>query len=235
MYSLNFFKRKAVKFGLRLALLTVIHNLAAPRPDYLPMSSNDELILNVVSIIVQTAMKQPNGRAASIHQLLTAFGGQHCLTSIGVMSPLVGANVEKFARNKVQESLWYSPRLSSSLPWTLNGNSGKQVYVYCQACNSETPDLWPLSLYHRGETMSSFRKCVCCQKGQWQKEPFNLQLGLMLEICPQITLHLYWVQIQNEKRTVSSFAAWHHKNHLFKVIWCAFWEIIQRAVLNLLI
>lgn len=234
MYSLNFFNRKAAKFGLRLALLTVIHNLAAPRPDYLTMSSSDELILNVVSIIVQTAIKQPNRRAASIHQLLTAFGGPHCLIFIAVMSPLGEANVEKFARNKVQVSLWHSPRLSSQ-PGTLNGNSGKQVYVYCRACNPETPDLWPLSLYHSGETMSSFRKCVCCQKGQWQNEPFNLQLGLILEICPQITLHLYWVQIQNEKRTVSSFAAWHHKKHLFEVIWCAFCEIIQRAVLNLLI
>lgn len=105
MYSLNFFNRKAAKFGLRLALLTVIHNLAAPRPDYLTMSSSDELILNVVSIIVQTAIKQPNRRAASIHQLLTAFGGPHCLIFIAVMSPLGEANVEKFARNKVQVSL----------------------------------------------------------------------------------------------------------------------------------
>lgn len=61
-------------------------------------------------------------------------------------------------------TLTFTPLISSSLPWPLNGNSGKQVYVYCQGCNPEIPDLWPVSLFHRGNNELIQEMCLLSKK-----------------------------------------------------------------------
>lgn len=157
------------------------------------------------------------------------------MTFIGVMPALDGANVQKFARNKIQASLWHSLRLSSSLPWPLNGNSRKQVYVYCQGCNPETPDLWPVSLFHRGNNELIQEMCLLSKKNSdrmnhlsyslvwyWRfvlrspwtctESKFKMGKELAPPLLPDIT------------KTICS--------KLFDVQFC---EIIQQTVLNLLI
>lgn len=102
---------------------------------------------------------------------------------------LCGRSQRCWTRNKVQTSLWHSRRLSSSLPWTLNGNSGNQVYVYCQGCGPQKP--WPLTCepVPQGEKNELTQEMCLLSKKQRQNELFKLEPGLILENCPQITLN----------------------------------------------
>lgn len=70
------------------------------------------------------------------------------------MSAFTNALPLKHTHNKAQTNnllhfdLYFGFHLP--LPWPLNGNIEKQANVYCQGCNPEGSDLWPVRLFHRG-------------------------------------------------------------------------------------
>lgn len=122
---------------------------------------------------------------------------------------------------------WHSLRLSSSLPWPPNGNSGKQVYVYCQGCGPETPDLWPVSLFHRGKQWAHSGNVFAVKK-QRRNELFKLECGLILEIGPQITLNapLHIKKTTYVTKTICHLMCvlWNNTQTAFKLL---IWDVIS--------
>lgn len=166
MYSLNFFISKASKVGMWLVSLIIIHNLAVPT--YLTMNSKQHKAFFELSKCCFHCCADSDypWYIHSDHPSASdgLYGGPRCSTFIGVKSPLGGANVQEFAHNKVQASLWHPLQLSSSLRWPPNGNSGKQVYLYWQGCNRETPDLWPVSWFHRANNELIQEMCLLSKR-----------------------------------------------------------------------
>lgn len=70
-------------------------------------------------------------------------------------------------------------------------------------------DLWPVSLFHRGKKWAHSGNVFAVKKQQ-RNELFKLERGLILEICPQITL--------NAPLCIKKKNNWHCKKHLLFVV-----------------